>query len=368
MQFHQLKVAEVERNTPDAVSVHFEVPSNLKEEFQYKPGQYLILQVGVEGQKHRRAYSLCSCPEVDDHLIVTSKRVEGGIVSNYLNDELQAGDTLEVYPPQGNFTPDINPEHEKQYVLLGAGSGITPLMSILQTVLLKELKSSVTLFYGNRNEESIIFKDKLDQLEEKFEDRFQVIHSLSQPSDDWEGLKGRLSKFKLKRLLKKEIGEEQLLGCEYFICGPSGMMKGAQSTLEDKEVPDDKIHVEYFTAPLPELDEDGESGQQRAAEGQVVEGEDVNIEEQEGKGSIKDKEHELMVKPDQSILEAAIEDGLDPPFACQMGICTTCRATLISGQITMDQREGLSDDEVEEGYVLTCQSHPLSDDVVVEYG
>ncbi len=367
MDFSKLNVAEVEQNTEDAISIHFEVPEELQETFTYQPGQYLILQVGIEGQKHRRAYSLCSSPAIDDNLIVTSKRVEGGLVSNYLNDELQAGDTLEVYPPQGNFTPDIDPENEKQYVLLGAGSGITPLMSILQTVLIKELKSEVLLFYGNRNEQSIIFKDKLDELQKKFPDRFEVIHSLSQPSDEWEGLKGRLSKFKLKRLLQKEVGKEQLPHAEYYICGPAGMMKGAEGALNNHDVPEKQINVEYFTAPLPDLEGEASSEQSEAA-GQVIEGEKVDINEEEVTVIINDDEYDITVKPSQSILEAAIQAGLDPPFACQMGICTTCRATLLSGKITMDQREGLSDDEVEEGFVLTCQSHPLSDDVVVEYG
>lgn len=356
--FYTLKVKEVKKETKDAVSITFDVPEDLKDKFAYKPGQYLTLKIDIDGETYRRPYSLCSSPAVDNDLKVTSKRVEGGVISNYLNDNIKEGDEIDVFPPIGRFTTEVDSDNQRTFVMFGGGSGITPLMSILKTVLHKEPMSMVMLFYGNEDEESIIFRDELDALQKQFNERLKLIYTLEKPSEGWQHETGMLNKQKILGFMDKyAISNEDDI--EYFICGPQGMIDEAKAALKERVINPDHIHIEYFTAPLPDLDKEEEK-QQKTEGGEDFEEADVTI-------ILDGEEHHIKVRKDEKILEAAIDEGIDPPFACQMGICTTCMAFLHEGQVKMDENEGLSDAEVEEGYILTCQSHPMTAKVKVEY-
>ena len=353
-KFQSLKVSQIIQETPDAITVCFEKPADGS--FDYKPGQYLTLKLEVKGESIRRAYSLCSSPVTDSELAVTVKRVEHGLASNFLADQCKAGDMIEVLPPMGNFciTPDAS--NKKHYILIGAGSGITPLMSIIKTVLEVESGSAISLLYGNRNETSIIFKKELDALCQKYPQRLRVQHCLSQPSAAWTGLSGRLDRHKILMTVQELINSNPSPK-SYWNCGPAGLMEEAQSALGFLGIQKKDIHRELFTAPLPDPDADAATSSASPQRGTY----DVKV-------ILDGDEQVISVKADESILDVAIEKGIDPPYACQLGICTTCRAKCLTGKIEMDETEGLSDAEIEEGYVLTCQAHPLTPDVTVEYG
>jgi ring-1,2-phenylacetyl-CoA epoxidase subunit PaaE len=351
---YPLKVKKINKLTKEAVSIYFDVPEDLKEVFKYTQGQFLSIQVDINGQKYRREYSLCSSPYTDTDYVIASKIIGNGIVSNYLYHKLKEGDTLEVYPPQGKFFTELNQANEKIYVLIGGGSGITPLLSILKSVLFVEPKSKVILYYGSFNEESIIFKNELDELLEKYSDKFKIYYTLSEFSNEWSGLKGIINKNDLQKIVNENIGDKSR-DTEYFICGPGEMMELTKQTLLSENISSEKIHIEYFTAPVHH-------------EEYVPEGEEDDVvKEREVEIILDGNEYKISVPPDIGILDAAINADLDPPFSCKSGICTTCRAKLYSGKVKMDEREGLSDSEIEEGYILTCQSHPLTDNVKLEY-
>jgi ring-1,2-phenylacetyl-CoA epoxidase subunit PaaE len=297
---------------------------------------------------------------------VTIKRVEGGRASNYLRDNLKPGDEIEVLPPMGNFTVDIDPNHSNNYILIGAGSGITPLMSILKSVLFAEPDSVVTLWFCNRDEDNIIFADELETLEEKYPDRLTVVHSLTKPSENWKGAVGRLDTDRIYELVSDlfMIDEHRKV---YYLCGPNGLMDAAERALEKHAVNLNDVHREYYSAPAP-TDEQVAAAYTTSSNGHTKEIEGYKLETQKVIVELDNQQYTLTVEPDKCILDAAIEANLDPPYACQSGICTTCRAMLKSGVVLMDESEGLSEDEIEDGFILTCQSHPLTDDVEVEYG
>lgn len=353
LRFHPLKVARIVRETTNANTIYFEKPAD--KSFDFKPGQYLTLKVQVGEESLRRAYSLCSSPVTDSQLAVTVKRVEGGRVSNHLPDTLKAGDTLEVYPPMGNFAVDLQKKKKHHYVLIGGGSGITPLMSIMKSVLEVERKAKVTLIYANRDIDNIIFKAVLEEMEAKYGDRIRVIHSLDNPGEGWTGLSGRLSRQSLLGLFQ-DIVRSDKLAKSYWVCGPQGMMEEAEAALSFMGVSKKDVHRESFAAALPDTSEPKKGSTVKKAGTYEI---TVKLD-----GS----EQVIKVSPQETILDAVIDAGMDPPYACQMGVCCTCRAKVLSGSVEMEEDEGLSDAEIEEGYVLTCQSHPLTPDVVVEYG
>lgn len=224
LQFHSLKIKNIKRETDKAVAVTFEVPENLKEEFEYKQGQYITLKVPLEGKDNRRAFSVSSSPVKSDDITVAIKEHDDGFVSKFMNSSIKEGEHLEVMKPMGNFTIEMNEKNERNYVLFGGGSGITPLMSILTTALYAEPKSKVYLFYANSHEDDIIFKDELDELENEFKDRLNIVHFISRPKGDWEGQTGRIDKETAKRLVKEEV-DADIKECEYFLCGPQGLMQ-----------------------------------------------------------------------------------------------------------------------------------------------
>ncbi|MEM6263353.1 MAG: ferredoxin--NADP reductase [Bacteroidota bacterium] len=362
--FHSLKIRQIIDRTPDAYTLEFEAPQ--EGTFSYLPGQYLTLKVPYEGEQLRRSFSLSSSPVADPLLSVTIKRVEGGRVSNYLRDHYKAGDEIEVLPPMGNFVVKVDPAYPRHYVLIGAGSGITPLMSILKTVLQEEEESKVSLWYCNRDEDHVIFADQLEQLGGEYGDRLEVYHTLSRPSDAWNGPKGRLNKERIYELLSGLFMTSELPKV-YYMCGPNGLMEASQAALTQHAVDPRHVHRELYTAPVPteaqvaEAYADSENGASNDIAGYELVTQEVTISQN---GTTLN----LQVSPDQYILDAAIEAKMDPPYACQSGICTTCRAKLISGVVSMDEAEGLSEDELKEGFILTCQSHPLTKDVEVEFG
>lgn len=283
-----------------------------------------------------------------DHFhTVTVKRLEGGLVSNYLNDHCFEGMLVNVLPPMGEFVVDLNEAHQKHYVLIGGGSGITPLMSIMKSVLDFEGGSKLTLIYANRDEASIIYKAQLDEMERVYQGRFKVIDVLSQPSETWAGQRGRLDADKLGDLLDFFGGGKDR---EFFLCGPNGLIDMAQATLEKRGIAANNIHKEYFVITPKDSPVTGEASQERLVK-VIFEG----------------STYDLSVPAGTVILDAAIDADLDPPYACKAAACCACRAKLESGKVEMDDREILTDEEIAAGYVLTCQSHPMTDDVVINY-
>ncbi len=367
-KYHPLRVSRVVKDTKDAVEISFDIPAELKEEYKYKQGQFLSLQLDINGNDVRREYSLCSSPHLDEPVTIASKKVPDGYASKYLYENVIVGDTIEVFPPQGKFFTELDPAKEKFYLLIGGGSGVTPLYSILKSVLTVEPKSKIILYYGNNREEDIMFYEGLKRLESQHPDAFKLFLTLNEPGDNWDGLSGIINKQDLYKIIEDTIYVDKN-SVEYFVCGPEAMMINSIAWLEDLGIPKEKIHKEYFTAPVIQNHETVEN----------VENEDGKIETEEGEGTssepkprivkvkLDNDEFEVTVKPRQKIIEAVMEAGYDPPFSCLSGICTTCRARLKSGKVEMDEREGLSDAEIEDGFILTCQSHPLSDDVSIDY-
>lgn len=363
VQFHTLTIQEVIRETEDASSIVFNIPESLKSEFQYKPGQYLTLQLFIQGERFRRAYSLSSSPVTEDKVQVTTKRVEGGKVSNFLNDFAEPGLEIEVMPPMGNFVVEPDASVSKTYVLLAGGSGVTPSMSILKSVLHGEPASKVILLYGNRDKASIIFHEELQQLQEKYSDRLQVVHTLENAMGMPDAYEGRMDRPHVKELISKHVGPAHA-HAEYYICGPSAMMREIDLALEDKLIDKSHIHKEHFTSAL-DIKDTAESGPTEEVKEAEVSG-DLSFPVK-AKIILDGDEMEIEINEEDTVLEAAMEAGIDPPFACQIGACSTCRAKLREGKVSMDEREALTDEEIEEGYVLTCQSHPLTNRLVVDY-
>lgn len=354
IRHYPLKVKKINRPTRDAVSISLEVPEEFKDIFKYSQGQFLSVQVDINGQNFRREYSLCSSPYTDKEHIIASKIISNGTVSSYLYNDLKEGDIIASYPPQGKFFTELKPENEKRYVLIGGGSGITPLLSILKSVLFVEPKSNVILYYGSTSEDSIIFRNELDEISKKYEPRFKIYYTVDSADNSWTYYSGRINENDLMKIIQQNPVNKNI-DTEYFICGPAVMMELVKQTLISGNISPEKIHIEYFTAPVHH-------------EEYIPEGEENDvIRERKIKVILEGSEYDIGVPPSVNILDAAIKADLDPPYSCKAGICTTCRAKLYSGKIKMDEREGLSDAEIEEGYILTCQSHPLTDNVKIEY-
>lgn len=350
MKFQPLKVLEVKPETAQAYTIKFEAPEDW---LNFNPGQYLTLKTRINGEEFRRAYSLSSCPVADDFLSVTIKAIDDGRVSNHLKNNLRPGDEMEVLPPMGKFFVELDPSKKRHFLLIGGGSGITPLMSILRSVLEKEKDSKVTLIYSNSEEDGIIFRDELDRLSQQEPGRLKVEHILSRPNLTWPGKTGRLEGEIARDLIRDAIAEIHD-PFSVYLCGPQGMMDNAEKALELLGVAEKQINREYYSAPLPDLDDEEEISYEIITRKITV--------------MLDGKEYkDVVVEADSNILNAVMDMGLDPPFACEEGVCSTCRAKLHSGLIQMMVRDGLSDEELEANYILTCQSSPLTDDVVIEF-
>jgi ring-1,2-phenylacetyl-CoA epoxidase subunit PaaE len=350
-KFHSLKVIDVSKETADAVSIAFEVPANLKQDYKYKQGQYLTLKLKVNGEELRRSYSICSSPVDENELRVAIKKVKDGRVSTFINDKIKVGDTLEVMIPMGNFYSELNPSNKKNYILFAGGSGITPILSILKTVLKTEPNSRIILFYGNNDESSIIFHKQIKQLELSNVDSLKVFHILNvAPPNHQEQLKGLMTKEKNIQLIESYV--DTLADNEYFICGPGQMMDNVVSALKVLNISENQVHIEYFNAPL--------SSEEIKVSTNIASGSTATI-------IIDGDEHAVVLEKDETVLEAALRIGLDAPFACQGGSCCTCRAYLEDGKVEMTVNYALSASEVKQGYILTCQSRPTTDSIRVNY-
>jgi ring-1,2-phenylacetyl-CoA epoxidase subunit PaaE len=353
VHFHRLKVAEVVPETAEANSIRFEVPPELREAFAFKAGQHLTLRATIDGGEVRRNYSLCTAPAEGDWM-VTVKRIGGGLFSNWVGDQLNAGATIEVMVPHGSFTTDFDPKNKRHLVGIAGGSGITPVMSLIRTLLREEPRSQFTLLYGNRDSSSIIFLEALAALKDKHLGRLEIYHFLDQEDQDIELFNGMLDRARLEEAIPALVPDVAEVDA-WFICGPGPMMDATEGVLLDRNIPKERIHIERFTADRPPEAVAREMEQlQTQAEGVTV-------------AVTLDGRTRRVPFTARNILDSARAAGLPAPFACKAGVCATCRAKVTKGKVEMAARYGLTDEEVADGYVLTCQSVPLGDGVAVDY-
>lgn len=351
-KFHNLKISKRIQETADAVSLSFEIPSNLKEEFKYKQGQYITFRINVNGQELRRSYSICSNPYSGEQLKVAIKKVRDGRGSVYLNDSVKEGSELEVMAPMGGFYTELNPSNKKNYYLFAGGSGITPMLSIIKSVLQIELNSNIVLFYGNLNEDSIIFRKELSDLAGE---KLNIVDVLEKPADSNfpKERMGIMDVNMLTSLLNTYVDFN--LDAEFFICGPTPMMQNAEKLLKERAKEKNRVHLEYFSTPdLPPAAE-----KSNVASDFPVDSEALVI--------CDGDEKTITIKAGKNILDVALDANIDAPYACQGGSCCTCRALLVEGKVKMKINFALSEEEVAEGYILTCQSLPLTPRIVVDY-
>lgn len=341
-RFHPLKVSEIRPETADAVSIKFEIPATLQPEYLFKQGQYLTLKIHINGQEVRRSYSICTAPHEKEWRVAV-KIVEGGLVSGFLNRKLNVGDTVDVMTPMGSFNTPLSGAHEKQYVLWAGGSGITPMLSIIKSVLYIEKKSRIRLIYANRNADSSIFKTELERLQNQHP--ALDIHWI------YDTEQGPLNAAACNTLIQQLPDSN----AEHFICGPGALMETVKQALQNSGINQNHIHIEYFNTVLQEttLQETTKNSFSGTSNVKVIQ---YGIE----------TEFEL---PDSSIsvLDAAIEAGVDAPYSCKGAVCCTCRAKIISGNAEMKANFALTEDEVKAGYILTCQAYPTTAELVVDY-
>lgn len=351
-RFHVLRVADLRRETADAVSIAFEIPPDLRPDYRFAPGQYLTLRTTLEGEEVRRSYSICSGPD-DGELRIAVKRVDGGLFSEWANGDIRAGDRLDVMTPTGRFGIAPAPDVARTHVCFAAGSGITPVLSIMRGILGREAHSRVFLFYGNRSTGDMLFREALEELKDCHLGRLSVFHVLSREQQDVPVLNGRLDAEKVRLLLRHLIPAETI--DHVFLCGPTGMIDEVGAVLADLGLRPEQVHVERFVSAL--------GGKPRpkhaparieapyATAGLVADGRRAEIPIAEG----------------ESVLDAALRAGLDLPYACKGGMCSTCRARVLEGAVAMTLNFSLEPWEIEAGFVLTCQAHPTTSRVVIDY-
>lgn len=351
--FHPLTVSDVRRETPEAVSIAFAVPPALADDYRYVPGQHLTLRLVRGGEEIRRSYSICSGLD-ESELRIAVKAVEGGRFSP-MAGEIRVGDTLDVMTPQGRFGVALDPAAGRTYLAIAAGSGITPVMSIARTVLAREPNSRFVLVYGNRNSQSIIFKRALEDLKDRHLARFVVHHVLSQEPQEVPLLTGRIDGEKLAQILRT-LGPLEAID-HVFLCGPGGLIEEARATVVRLGVPAERLHVEYFSVeglpvaarPRPRAVATDEAPVATAAI------------------TLHGAHHEVPVRAGETIVDAGLRAGLEMPYSCRGGMCCTCRARLMEGKVEMDLNYSLEPWETEAGYVLTCQAHPTTDRVALDF-
>ena len=352
--FHQIKVAEIYKETKDTVVLEFNIPEQLQDTFAFKQGQHLTLRKLINDKDVRRPYSLCSSP-VENLWKVAIKQLQGGVFSTYANTELQPGEMLEVMPPTGNFYVDIEPGTSKNYIAFAAGSGITPILSIIKTHLLSEPNSTFKLFYLNQRVKSIIFKEEIEQLKNRFFERFQVFYFLTREQRDIPFLNGRFDIEKLQILTKTFIDIEDTNHC--FICGPEDMIFLIRDELQAAGLDKEKIHYELFF-----------SGNTEAVDIKIAKTLELKAEGTEVTIIDGGTEFHFIMDDDyDTILDGALAAGADLPFACKGGVCSTCKCKLIEGSVEMKVNYALEENEIENNFVLSCQAVPTSDKVIVDF-
>lgn len=355
IKFYPLTVKEVRPETADCVSVSLQVPEHLKETFNFKPGQYLTFRTNIAGTEVRRSYSICTSP-TDCDLRVAIKKVQDGKFSTWANEDLKAGDVLETMPPMGNFTPK-EPMTGKNYLAFVAGSGITPAFSIMKTALEQDNANTFTLVYGNRSRNSIIFREAIEALKNQHMLRTRVYHVLSREYMDIPLFSGRLSAGKCAEFCDKLIDLTEI--DEIFLCGPEEMILSVRQQLLDMGTPSPKIHIELFTSPdQPKAKQEkwvSATGKETGPSSKV------SI-------TLDGATFEMNVPFNgETILDAALRAGADLPYACKGGVCCTCRARVTEGEVEMDVNYALEHDEIEKGFVLTCQAHPRTEKVFIDF-
>jgi ring-1,2-phenylacetyl-CoA epoxidase subunit PaaE len=352
--FHPLKVKNIRRETADCVSVAFELPENLKSAFTFKQGQYLTFKKEMNGEELRRSYSICSSP-LDNELRVAIKQVDEGVFSTYVNNELKVGDVLETMTPQGLFTTPLDGENQHHYFGIAAGSGITPILSIIKTILQTEPNSQFTLLYGNKNRGTIIFKSELEALKNKYMERFSVYHILSREQADTELMCGRIDAAKCNYFLEKIVDPKSISAA--FLCGPEEMILSAKDSLIAAGVPEKDVHYELFFSAVAAQKQ--QERKEKSLSDDIMSNVSVTLD---GTTTLL-----TLGYHGESILDAALKNGADLPFACKGGVCATCRCKIESGEVEMDVNYSLEKDEIERGFVLACQAHPRSENVVVNF-
>jgi len=353
--FHPLTVASVERNTRDAVVVTFDIPESLAETFHFRPGQYLTLRTQIDGEDLRRSYSICSAPQ-DKCLRVAIKKVDDGMFSSWASHVLQAGHTLDVMPPAGNFTVDFDPEHQHHYVAFAVGSGITPVFSLVKTALTTEPNSRFTLFFGNRASSAVLFREEIEDLKNLYMDRFSIVHVMSREAQDIELFNGRLDGDKVDQLLNVWMRAEDI---DYaFVCGPQTMIESVVQHLQARGIPKERIKFELFGAPKgPRTLHTGHDARTAPGKGQC----EITVLQDGYRRTF------TIDKNKDSVLDSALAQGIDLPYSCKGGVCSTCRAKVVQGEVDMDANFALEDYEVARGFVLCCQSFPVSDRLVIDF-
>jgi len=357
--FHTLKVKEVRRETPECISILFDIPEDLRETFRFLPGQYLTLRRQINGAEVRRSYSICAAPH-EGEVRVAVKNVEKGKFSGFANAELQPGDELEVMPPLGKFTPRTAAEQgRKSYLALAAGSGITPVISIMKTMLRENPESTFTLVYGNRNRGSIIFKEAIEALKNQYMNRLAVYHIFSREAADTPLFNGRITTEKVRAFCDMLIDPQQM--DEIFICGPEEMILSLRDYfLEERKLKPQQVHFELFSSP----DQPKAVHREWAARQQKIDPSKVCALTVRLDGAAFDMQ---LPFAGDSILDKALLEGLDLPYACKGGVCCTCRAKLVEGEVDMEVNYALEPDELANNFILTCQAHPRSEKVVVDF-
>ncbi len=351
-KFHSLKISDIRKETEDTVSIAFEIPTDLRLDYSFKPGQYLTLKALIDGEDTRRSYSLCSAPHENEWRVAV-KQIENGKFSTYANKKLTIGQSLEVMTPTGNFHAVIENNNSKSYVLFAAGSGVTPIFSIAKTVLNEEPNSNITLFYGNKGFNSIIFREEIEALKNAFMDRLRVVHVLSRESLGNKIQKGRIDSKKIEELYKAFLDESTV--DEVFVCGPEEMIHSVKDFFHSKGVNDKNVHFELFSTSATKSKVVKKESNQPSFASMVkviIDGDLIEV---------------AMQSEGESILDAATKAGGDLPFACKGGVCCTCKAKILEGSAKMDVNYALEPDEVENGYILTCQAHPTSPTLTVSF-
>jgi ring-1,2-phenylacetyl-CoA epoxidase subunit PaaE len=352
-KFYPLTVARVANETRDAIVVTFAVAPQLKETFRYAQGQHLTLRARIHGEDVRRSYSICSAVQ-DECLRVAIKRTPGGVFSTWANDTLKAGDTVEVMPPMGHFNVPLAPENRKHYLAFAAGSGITPVLSIIKTTLLAEPRSQFTLFYGNRASSTVIFRDELGDLKDIYMGRLNLVYVMSREQQDIDLFNGRITEAKCDELLRRWVPLEDVDTA--FICGPEEMMHGVSRALQEQGLPKERIRIELFAASIPK--------HSHAQHARPVPGKkecEVTL--------VMDGRHTsfAMDKDVESVLDAGLRQGIDMRYSCKGGVCSTCRCKVVEGKVDMDVNYALEDYEIARGFVLSCQSFPVTDKLVLDF-
>jgi len=354
-QFHPLAVRSVDPLTDDAVCVSFTIPDELRADFAFRAGQHLTVRRIEDGEDVRRSYSICSTPrELAEHGVIRIgvKAVTGGVFSTFATNALRPGDRVEVMPPLGHFTTDFTSERSRRYVMVAAGSGITPILSLVATALDVEPESTVTLVYGNRYARSVMFAEELGDLKDRYPSRLHLVHVLSREPQDADLLSGRVDADRLARLI--EAGLVPVDAHEWFLCGPYGMVLDARAVLAERGIDESVIHTELFhvddvPAPVSAAPDEADQG-------------DVTVTVLlDGRAS------RLTMRRDERVLDAALRIRAELPYACKGGVCSTCKAKIVDGRVEMARNYALEPDEVAAGYILTCQSSPVTDEVTVDY-